>query len=400
MKSLFNFLFLFSLLLLISCKKNNDSSLNMHIAQNPSKYAYWEGDPLNLEGLRLIIYEDEGYREINFEDFEKEGFVTEPMNGETLSSNIDKVKIKHISTGSSVETNIYVRKKIISLVSVDSISETPFINPSSCIVHNDSLFVITENSGLYAYSFNTKSWSLIKSGVAVTSFFTVQGFVKDNTWVIVNFYNGGNGTYSFIYFYDFIAHTFKSSPVIENFSWKAGALYSRDTLFLYDYSDYAPVRRKMFCYDFIQKTVVDLHRSNGLSEYNEPNVYRNVLNLNNEKYIIIETDIYRFNDNTKSFEKDGVADAYGSYSMSSGVNFKFQDYIIFGNGGDYFIYYNPVTKEKGNVYNQLFESRVNALGFEYNNEIYTIGGKIKQTNGTTVYLKVLNKLVFEKANTR
>lgn len=400
MKSQLALLFSFSLFLLISCKKNNDTSYEIYIAQSPSKYAYWEGETLNLEGLKIGVLEGTDYREVSFEDFEKEGFVTEPMNGEALSSNIDKVLIKHKSIGGIGETSIYVRKKFISLVSVENVSETPFIKPSSCIVHNDSLFVITENSGLYAYSFNTKTWSLIKSGVAVPRFFTVQGFVKDNTWVIVNFYNGGIGCYSFIYFYDFIAHTFKSSPVIENFSWKAGALYSRDTLFLYDYSDYALAKRKMFRYDFTQKQLVDMHRSSGLSEYNEPNVYRNVLEFNNEKYIIIETDVYKFNDNTKSFEKNGVADAYGSYWMRSGVNFKFQDYIIFGNGGDYFIYYNPVTKEKGNVYNQLLECRDNVLGFEYNNEIYTIGGQKTLDDGTTVFFKTLDKLVFEKTSTR
>ena len=156
----------------------------------------------------------------------------------------------------------------------------------------------------------------------------------------------------------------------------------------------------MFCYDFIQKQLVDLRRSSRLSQYNEPNVYRNVLELNNEKYIIIETDVYKFNNNTKSFEKNGVADAYGSYWMRSGVNFKFQDYIIFGNGGDYFIYYNPITKEKGNVYNQLLECRDNVLGFEYNNEIYTIGGQKTLDDETTVFFKTLDKLVFEKTNTR
>jgi len=399
MKSQLALLFLFSLLL-ISCKKNNDPSLEIYITQNPDKYAYWEGETLNLEGLKIGVSEDGDYREVGFDDFEKEGFITEPSNGEILSSSIDKVQIKHKSISGIGEISICVRKKVISLVSVENVSETPFIKPSSCIVHNDSLFVITENSGLYAYSFNTKTWSLIKSGVAVPRFFTVQGFVKDNTWVIVNFYNGGIGGYTFIYFYDFITHTFKSSPVIDDFSWKAGALYSRDTLFLYDYSDYALAKRKMFRYDFTQKQIVDMHRSSGLSEYNEPNVYRNVLELNNEKYIIIETDVYKFNNNTKSFEKNGVADAYGSYWMRSGVNFKFQDYIIFGNGGDYFIYYNPITKEKGNVYNQLLECRDNVLGFEYNNEIYTIGGQKTLDDETTVFFKTLDKLVFEKTNTR
>ncbi len=65
-----------------------------------------------------------------------------------------------------------------------------------------------------------------------------------------------------------------------------------------------------------------------------------------------------------------------------------------------FAYYNPKTGESGEVKNDFYEGRYNILSFEFENDIYFIGGTAvhdTMTNSNQViHRNCIEKLIFEK----
>jgi hypothetical protein len=392
-----------------SCEKEPSEPNFIFVDSIPNEVFYWEGDKLNLEGLVVYVrwnnYQDS--KQIPFEDFEKENITTEPAHGEILTSNITEVRIIDNSRGTKAETEITVEELNLSLKKTEKISETPFINPTACIVYEDILYVMT-GVGVYTYDFSVNDWSIITSNGS--SQYVLTSFIKDKTWWMISY---GGSTWNVVGFnIDTKTYTNRKYLNEYNFAFQIGALFENDNLYIYDFSDYSNARQKLFKYDVDSEILTKISDVNGISHYNYTYV-KNTITLNNKSYFLAggrQFDLYSFDKTNEVFEKDLVISRRSSYH--SDICVSYGDYIITGLGGSSSVgsdfvtytdkwydgtltYYNTVTNQSGEIKNKFYEGRKSTLGFSYNNEIYLLGG-IAIHDSMTRIDEVINRNLLEK----
>ncbi|RPH28277.1 MAG: hypothetical protein EHM93_18900 [Bacteroidales bacterium] len=422
-KYFLNFFMLILILSLITCKKEDEDKYELTVTKPPRKIVYYEGDTLDLNGLEVsIMKNNEDPKIIPFSNFSTEGFTTYPANGFKLTSDIKEVKIMHTPSKEYISQNLQVDKILITLKGVEKISDTPFSNPSNCIIYNGKLFVTTR-TGIYSFDFSSKSWSLINANARINyngdSGAGVSSIVNGKWQIFANLYNAGSIN---LFTYDFNQNILSTKILEQNYSHEVKALFHNDSLFVYDFSDYSIHKQKMYVYDFNKETYVKLSDNNGVSPRFFNLYYLNDAKIGNDYYALIgesNPNVYKFNKAKKvlEFVKNIKHRTYFKECFN-GINFKYGDFIIYGLGGVFggvagsdeystvgvnktFAYYNPLTGESGEVYNKFYEKRIGVLSFEFENDIYFIGGigmpaQNIITDNDLINRTCIEKLIFEK----
>lgn len=284
--------------------------------------------------------------------------------------------------------------------------ETPFESAAASIVVNDTLMVIT-SKGLYQYSFISKEWQLVNENVSI-GHAPDASFINNGKWYLwVNHYPGLR-----MYCYDLNSKKFSTLPYITtDFSSSTGALYCNDTLFVFDFSDYANTKKKLYYYDFTLNQTVKLSDNSGLNLYNSATSYKTI-KVNDEHYFIANRDIYKFDKINKQFNRvkeTGYIPNYSGYS--GGVILSHNNTIVWGLGGTasssngaiysyscptMLIYYNTDNNEVGRVKNSIYEGQSGSIAFDYKGINYLMGGStIRDMAQGWVNRKCIDQLIFE-----
>lgn len=292
---------------------------------------------------------------------------------------------------------------------VEQVCETPFSNPRTCIVYSDYLYVASSDL-IYKYDFAINQWS-VHAEVGIYDWYVLTSFIRENKW----WYISSNGGYFRLSNFDFETKEVTQVSNLVPSSFRVGAHYEEDELYFYDFSDYHKNKQILFKFDFESKELVNISDNSGIMKYNYP-IIKECINFQGKNYLLAggnQVDVYEFNVDGDIFElQNTVYYEGGNYADES---FVYGNYIIFGFGGEGeidsdknyrsrwygkgFRYYNPITQKGGRVKNGFYEGRYNVLSFNYDDEIYLLGGVAVPDSITrpdqVINRNLLEKLIFE-----
>lgn len=283
-----------------------------------------------------------------------------------------------------------------ALVNSKKISSTPFEDPRAAIVYQDKIYVVTPDE-TYSYDFMTNTWQLLIAYPfgSLANFYGIS-FIHNNNWYL----KFGMNMWSF----DFSTNTWTFEDNFSNVTvGLVKGIYYDDTLRFF--AEYDTVIYN-YAVDDKVLSVAGYTNPKGNS-LNERAFYK----VGNEFYYFNGTStssyISKWTNNFKNFDYLGN---YRSNNISDCVGFVYQDFIIYGLGGevysngsgsvkqhfmhDKFYYFNTSTKTFGKVDSSFYDTCVYGFGLEHDGKYYVLGGK-KVVNDKFVARKSLDIVEFE-----
>lgn len=297
--------------------------------------------------------------------------------------------------------------KVLNLVNIEKIADTPVSIFRSHIVHNNKLFSVSYND-TYVFDFELATWTLLDTNtenVFLNYRFgdPVVNFIRNGDWHMF--------TESGLFVFDFELSKWsvvKAFPQTNGLFSTAG-FYIEEDMAVY-FVDNSNGNDTIYKFDLLTNEL--LMHGEYVNEYFSGNTYNGSLVLSNSYYHVKPRSqgiiISKFNEDFTDLSLINDFDTK-TYLINS-IAISFENYIIFGLGGSAtqdangnitkddstlkFYAYDTVNDSFAEMPSQFYESCRGAEVVMYNNEFYLINGSTIK-NQKSEYRNIIEKLEFD-----